>query len=131
VALAWNTRSDLDLHVAVPRGPGCKRGAVVNYRNKEACGGQLDVDANLDNTEINDTPVEHVAWRNAAPPGRYQVEVSHYKYRGPWLKNTTTEFRIEVWMDGRLEKTCEGHVVQKERVPVCTFDVTPPGASPP
>jgi hypothetical protein len=125
VALDWNTLSDLDLHVTVPIAANCSRGATLNFRNKTGCGGQLDVDQNLEEDEAVETPVEHVAWRSAAPPGKYTVEVSHYKYRGPRGRDTTTEFRVEIWMDGRLEKSCKGRVRQKEKTTLCWFEVKP------
>jgi hypothetical protein len=70
VSLAWNSRSDLDLHVT------CPNGAIVSFRRRQACGGVLDVDANAGGRRSN-TPVENVFF--ASPmAGRYRLRVHLY-----------------------------------------------------
>ncbi len=70
VSLAWNSRSDLDLHVT------CPDGATVNFQRRRACGGVLDVDANAGQRRSN-TPVENVFFANPAA-GRYGLRVHLY-----------------------------------------------------
>jgi hypothetical protein len=70
ISLAWNSRSDLDLHV------GCPNGATVSFRRRQACGGTLDVDANASHPRSN-TPVENVFFADPAA-GRYGLRVHLY-----------------------------------------------------
>ena len=73
VSLMWNNYNDLDLHVVCPSGERLHGGNKTS-----ACGGELDVDANV-RAETR-KPVENVFWEEGkAPAGKYQVYVHHYK----------------------------------------------------
>lgn len=74
IALAWNNTSDLDLHLT------CPGGQRINFSNKvsQACGGALDVDANVSSTRRD--PVEHIYFTDP-PSGTYQVTVRLFKTR--------------------------------------------------
>lgn len=57
MTLPWNDTNDLDLHVE------CTAGEVLNHRNKQACGGNPDIDRNALLNALTDKPVENIAWR--------------------------------------------------------------------
>jgi hypothetical protein len=72
-SLAWNSRSDLDLHVT------CPDGQTISYRRRQACSGELDVDANAGRT--TPTPVENVVF-DGPRGGGYRLRVHLYAGRG-------------------------------------------------
>jgi len=69
VSVAWNTPTDVDLHVVEPSGNEVYWGATTS-----STGGQLDQDSNpacaLDNRNV-----ENIRWNNTAPNGTYIVRV--------------------------------------------------------
>ncbi len=71
-ALFWEARDDLDLHVT------CPAGQTISFNRRQACGGTLDVDANVSRT-VSD-PVENIFF-SALQPGTYQVRVHLFKPR--------------------------------------------------
>ncbi len=71
--LSWQGRADLDLSVT------CPGGAVINYRNKQACGGELDVDANAGSAM--GMPVENIVFDSMPGDGRYAIEVDLFSHR--------------------------------------------------
>ena len=90
VSLMWNNYNDLDLHVV------CPSGERIHGGNKtSACGGDLDVDANV-RAETR-KPVENVFWEEGkAPAGKYQVYVHHYKKHNKRRSKDPTKFQIIV-----------------------------------
>lgn len=91
VILRWETTDDLDLYVR------CPDQNVINFSQPRACGGALDVDANV-STPIP-TPAENITWpENAAPPGEYVVEVNRYANRAA---SPTTSFTVELLIKGQ------------------------------
>lgn len=97
IALIWENRNDLDLHVVDPAGEH------INYGHRQSVsGGELDVDRNAACTgNVTDQPVEHVVWsRGAAPMGSFRVLVHHYSNCGV---RDPTPFRVEVVRDGKHE----------------------------
>ena len=99
VTLLWNGHTDLDLSVRCPDGQVLKARNLMPDGQPSACGGEIDVDANLcarvDGTpgqmrpclEYGDapqmTPVENAFFLNAnAPRGTYQVLVTHFAADG-------------------------------------------------
>ncbi|MCB2264243.1 MAG: hypothetical protein LGR52_15085 [Candidatus Thiosymbion ectosymbiont of Robbea hypermnestra] len=94
ISLLWNTRDDLDLHVTTPFG------RVIYYGNKNADGGVLDVDRNVNGTTRQ--PVENVRWaRGQAPAGEYRVMVRNFKFNE--RRRRAVEFRVEVVADGQVK----------------------------
>lgn len=75
IALIWNSRADLDLHVR------CPAGDEIYYRNSTsaACGGTLDVDMNAGGDRRNE-PVEHVFFQTPAA-GTYRITVVFFDAR--------------------------------------------------
>jgi len=53
-SLAWNSKDDLDIEVV------CPSGVKVDFRNRKACNGTLDVDANVLVEDAVADPVENV-----------------------------------------------------------------------
>ncbi|WP_029011517.1 hypothetical protein [Niveispirillum irakense] len=85
ITLIWDTTSDLDLYVI------CPDGTEIDFRRKTACGGQLDVDANVRDPVPN--PVENVYFAGDAwQPGNYAVRVANAKRRG----SSTDRFEVRV-----------------------------------
>jgi len=71
ISLAWNSESDLDLHVT------CPDGGRIFYGARRACGGVLDIDMNAGGTRAV-APVENTYF--AAPaPGVYGIRVQLFR----------------------------------------------------
>lgn len=113
IILAWDTRSDLDLHVI------CPNGQRMFYANRRACGGELDVDANAGGP-ITTRPVENARWERPAP-GRYRVEVHNYEGRGM----DRVPYRVTIRRPGHPDQVINGVANAGERPhPVTTVDLT-------
>ncbi len=75
VILAWRDHADLDLSVL------CPSGEEINFANRVAGGGELDVDANATSGEAMRRPVENIVFADSPRPGPYRVEVYLYDQR--------------------------------------------------
>ena len=94
ISLMWNNYNELDLHVVCPSGERIHGG-----NKKSACGGELDVDANV-RAETR-KPVENVFWEEGkAPTGKYQVYVHHYKKHNKRKSKDPTKFQVIVNQGG-------------------------------
>ena len=96
VSLMWNNYNDLDLHIVCPSGERIHGGNKIS-----ACGGELDVDANV-RAETR-KPVENVFWpEGTAPGGQYHVYVHYYKKHKKRRSKDPTKFQIMVNSGGEM-----------------------------
>ena len=71
--LTWNTDADIDLHLETP----CDK--TIWYKNKKACGGQLDVDDKCGSHQGAPGGPENIYWEDmSAPSGVYTLYVRYY-----------------------------------------------------
>ena len=74
ILLSWQGSADLDLSVT------CPSGAILNYRDRNACGGKLDVDANAPVSPMK-APVENIVFEHTPDDGLYTVGVHPHRNR--------------------------------------------------
>lgn len=105
VFLAWHTLDDVDLEIECPGG---KITGVANHFGPGICGdGKLDLDANRGLTvNVQQEPVEHVAWREAPPPGEYFFSAHIYLAKNP-ERPKNIPFEMTISLDGE-QKKCSG-----------------------
>ena len=117
VSLMWNNYNDLDLHVVCPSGERIHGG-----NRKSACGGHLDVDANV--RPDSRKPVENVVWpEGEAPAGTYQVFVHYYKKHKKRRSKDPTKFQVIANAYGDLMEYTGELTFGEEIQLVCTFTV--------
>ena len=117
ISLMWNNYNDLDLHVVCPSGERIHGG-----NRKSACGGELDVDANM--KPESRKPVENVVWpEGEAPPGTYQVFVHYYKKHKKRRSKDPTKFQVIANAYGDLMEYTGELTFGEEIQLVCTFNV--------
>jgi len=117
VSLMWNNYNDLDLHVVCPSGERIHGG-----NRKSACGGHLDVDANV--RPESRKPIENVVWpEGQAPPGTYQVFVHYYKKHKKRRSKDPTKFQVIANAYGDLMEYTGELTFGDEIQHVCTFTV--------
>jgi uncharacterized protein YegL len=100
VSLMWHNYNDLDLHVV------CPGGEKIYFANRQSvCGGELDVDMNVSPT--SETPVENIFWpTGAAPHGKYEVHVNHFRNHARSGCHDPTPFEVAVDVCGEvIERT--------------------------
>lgn len=106
VVLAWNDIADLDLHLR------CPSGAIIKHSNRQACGGELDVDANVG--DVTRTPVENIVFDGAPPEGTFQV-TAHLFSEHARERNRRHPFTLKIVIDGR-EEVYEGVLTMADRL---------------
>ena len=117
ISLMWNNYNDLDLHVVCPSGERIHGG-----NRKSACGGELDVDANM--KPESRKPVENVVWpEGEAPAGDYQVFVHYYKKHKKRRSKDPTKFQVIANAYGDLMEYSGELSFGQEIQLVCTFNV--------
>lgn len=97
ITLAWDDINDLDLYIDCP-------GGLIFHRQKQACGGKLDVDKNSSIDTSSSTPAEHAFWPDP-PSGKYRVTVTYY---GQKDSAATSPFRVHIDRVGQPRETYEG-----------------------
>ena len=93
VILSWQDRADLDVSV------WCPSGDRISYRHKDACGGTLDIDANV--REPMPTPVENVVFTEPPAPGTYKVQVYLASQKAEQNRLREHPFVLTIIIDGR------------------------------
>ncbi|WP_211870928.1 hypothetical protein [Neoroseomonas terrae] len=105
VILGWDDRNDLDLAVI------CPNGQRIDYRNRSACGGSLDIDRNAAGGPTTRTPVENVVFDQNPAPGRYRIVVDYFdRVDGP-----STPYRVTVRQQGQPDRVITGTARQGMR----------------
>ena len=117
VILAWDDRNDLDLAIV------CSNGQRIYFENKRACGGELDVDMNVEGgpRAVSPRPVENVTWPSTPPNGRYRIEVTNYSRAtgGP----ANSPFRVTIRRPGQPDQVLRGTAAVGQTVRVGEFGV--------
>lgn len=120
IVLAWEGTADLDLHVR------CPDGQRLNWQYRRACGGELDVDANVSEERLSRAPVENARWESPGP-GTYVVEVHNYNGRG----QDQVAYRVIVRQQGQPDRIVTGTAPAGANRRVATrVEVAPPAAAP-
>jgi molybdopterin converting factor small subunit len=118
VSLMWNNYNDLDLHIVCPSGERIHGGNKIS-----ACGGELDVDANV-RAETR-KPVENVFWpEGTAPGGQYHVYVHYYKKHKKRRSKDPTKFQIMVNNGGDTTEFSAELSAGDPIMQVCSFEVS-------
>ncbi|MCP2504358.1 MAG: hypothetical protein NLN65_03580 [Candidatus Poseidoniaceae archaeon] len=118
VSLMWNNYNDLDLHIVCPSGERLHGGNKTS-----ACGGILDVDANV-RAETR-KPVENVFWpEGTAPGGQYHVYVHYYKKHNKRRSKDPTVFQIMVNSGGEMTEYSAELSKGDPIMQVCSFNVS-------
>ena len=118
VSLMWNNYNDLDLHIVCPSGERLHGGNKTS-----ACGGILDVDANV-RAETR-KPVENVFWpEGTAPGGDYHVYVHYYKKHNKRRSKDPTSFQVIVNSGGDTTEYSAELSKGDPIMQVCSFAVS-------
>ena len=120
ISLMWNNYNDLDLHVV------CPSGERIHGGNREsACGGELDVDANV--RPETKKPVENVVWpEGKAPGGTYKAYVHHYKKHKKRRSKDPTKFKVVCNAGGEILEY-EGEITSGDPIMlICEFTIDDP-----
>ena len=101
IALLWDLIADSHQDLK------CPRDRIINFGNRSACVGRLDIGGNHDIATTVPNAIESVYF-DAPPEGVYSVSVPLYNARG---QSTQQEFRSHI-KDGAEVKMFEGQVVE-------------------
>jgi len=97
ISLSWHNADDLDLSVRKGRGG---YGQEISYSDKQALGGELDVDMNAWGPKDDKNPVENIFWtkKRDIEPGTYSIEVNQFTKR----KTHDIGFEVQVEILGQI-----------------------------
>jgi hypothetical protein len=118
VSLAWETTSDLDLHIVEFLNNKRQNEIYYGHKTSSYTGGQLDVDMQIRGTDKH--PVENIyyPWQSMND-GAYTINIHNFNDR-----ERTDAFTVEVEFDGRLFTYNHNQVIKhKETVTIGTFTV--------
>lgn len=95
-SLAWETTTDLDLHLFEPDGTHVYY--ARSQRKSKHTGAELDVDQNAGGGHTR-TPVENIIFplKSKLTPGRYEIKIHNY-----YNREATDSFTVEVEIEGVL-----------------------------
>ena len=115
IVLGWDDVNDLDLAVQ------CPSGQRISFQQRNACGGELDVDANV-GPPFTSQAVENVRFGSQPAPGRYRIFVTNFlrtQQTGP----ARSPYRVTIRQEGRPDRVITGTVGRGETVEVGHVDV--------
>lgn len=115
VVLGWDDVNDLDLAVQ------CPNGQRISFQQRNACGGELDVDANV-GPPFTSQAVENVRFGSQPAPGRYRIFVTNFP-RAQQTGPARSPFRVTIRQEGRPDRVITGTVARGETVEVGHVDV--------
>lgn len=116
VILAWDDRNDLDLAVI------CPNGQRIDFRNRAACGGALDIDRNATGGPLTRTPVENIVFEQNPAPGTYRIVVDYFdRADGP-----RTPYRVTIRQEGQPDRVITGTAQEGVRDRVVGEFTVPP-----
>lgn len=116
IILAWDDQNDLDLMVT------CPDGQRIFFRNRAACGGELDIDQNL-GPPLTRSAVENIVFGATPRPGRYTVQVLHSQHWPPAPR--VSPFRVTIRIEGQPDRTVPGSVAFQGQADVTSFEIAP------
>ena len=91
VILSWQGTADLDLWLE------CPSGMTISFSTPKACGGELDIDANVG--LVMDSPVENIVFAEAPESGSYGVTVDLYSLKAE-TPESVIPFTVIIIIDG-------------------------------
>ncbi|MEY4545083.1 MAG: hypothetical protein RL685_1278 [Pseudomonadota bacterium] len=112
VSLAWDSPSDLDLHLVIPDGTEVFHGNVNSWQSSGVTppldeswrsGGILDFDSNAE-CRIDGRNQENIVWTVAPPAGRYSVRVDTRSL----CASASARWLVEVWRQGERQALARG-----------------------
>jgi hypothetical protein len=115
IVLGWDDVNDLDLAVQ------CPSGQRISFQQRNACGGELDVDANV-GPPFTSQAVENVRFGSQPAPGRYRIFVTNFlrtQQTGP----ARSPYRVTIRQEGRPDRVITGTVGRGETLEVGHVDV--------
>ena len=119
VSLGFSGNDDIDLHlhyeVRGTRSRSAPARGHVFYRFPRSYWGSLDVDANA--RSISKYPAENIIFARAPSRGSYQVQLHHYRRRGP---AAPTPYVVVVKY-GHLKKVFSGNIMPGELLDIYRF----------
>lgn len=115
IVLGWDDVNDLDLAVQ------CPNGQRISFQQRSACGGELDVDANV-GPPFTSQAVENVRFGSQPAPGRYRIFVTNFP-RAQQMGPARSPFRVTVRQEGRPDRVITGTVGRGETLEVGHVDV--------
>lgn len=118
VSLAWNSYTDLDLHLKDPT-----TSIWTCFNDKSTKYAKLDVDANVGNLVGNlvDNPVENITFENEVPLGEYVIKIHNFTNR-----SNNNEYTVEVAFGDKLY-TLNGKSLRPNNADCYTFNITSTG----
>ena len=115
ILLGWDDVNDLDLAVQ------CPNGQRISFQQRNACGGELDVDANV-GPPFTSQAVENVRFGSQPAPGRYRIFVTNFP-RAQQTGPARSPFRVTVRQEGRPDRVITNTVGRGETLEVGHVDV--------
>ena len=108
------------MHAPRPHPRQVPSGDKIWYKNRQASGGKLDVDANNEAGKEMEKPVENICFAERPEPGLHKVEVNNYKKRSGVSEPTKFTLSVEI---GGATYSFEGEVDNEETMHAASIQV--------